>query len=132
VERFALLLRSECRRYDVVARLEDYRFALLLPRVSAAGGLKAARRMSEIWRLTTLEVGGLDCYVPAFMAVECHQGASPAPSGSDLLKRAVTAVERSKQNPGQSCDGVVGPSPDPYAVSIWSDYLVNSPSRSES
>ena len=99
--RFALLLRSESRRYDVVARLNEACFGLLLPRVSAAGAVAAAKRMSDIWRLTTLPTGETGLKIPAFFATEGYDGASPPPSGGDLLKRGVEAVERVKGEAAQ-------------------------------
>ncbi len=99
--RFALLLRSESRRYDVVARLNEARFGLLLPRVGSAGAAAAAKRMFSIWRLTTLPTGETGLKIPAFFATEGYDDASPPPSGGDLLKRGVEAVERAREQAAQ-------------------------------
>ncbi len=92
VARFGLLLRAESRRHDVVARLNESRFGLLLPRVGPPGAGSAVRRMSDIWRLTTLSNGKTEPSVPAVFATVSYDGGSPPPSAGDLLQRAGEAV----------------------------------------
>jgi len=97
VSRFGLLLDSESRRHDVVARLAESCFGLLLPRVSLQGAATAARRMADIWRLTTSSFDGTEFSIPAFFATEGYDGASPPPSSGDLLKRALESIEHVRQ-----------------------------------
>ena|GEM_PF-7103712 len=95
--RFALLLRSESRRHDTVARLGESRFGLLLPRVGLSGAATTASHMSDIWRLTAVPIGETELSVPGFFAADGHDGASPPPSSVDLLRRAGEAMERVKK-----------------------------------
>ncbi|MCK4658801.1 MAG: response regulator [Phycisphaerae bacterium] len=97
VRRAALLLGSVSSRHDVVARLGQSSFGMLLPRVNLHGAAMAVRRMEEIWRLTELPTSETESSITPHFAAEGHDGPSTLPSGADLLKHAGKALELAKQ-----------------------------------
>lgn len=90
----AAVLRSQCRRYDIVARIGGEEFAILLPEVELEGAVSVAERLRRCVADTTMTCESRELRVTASFGVACRRSAGDP---YELVRRCDGALYEAKR-----------------------------------